>query len=203
MGNFPIHHLRSAWCWTSRSLSPCHCSVTEIGWWCAGNLPTFCVATFYRSHCTIKVLHLMSFCQLSYHFHIARSQFWARLSSYAAPFIQKFQSDLSALIKFQSRLVKYLLRLFKSIRNGCSHPDRRSVGSGPVPAWRGARGCSRYGTRLPWRMLSLPGCALQGHSQLLLLHVIGLNRFFFPEMWAHLNFQHSQCLLEDSFIDEI
>lgn len=60
---------------------------------------------------------------------MAQSKFWARLSSYAAPFIQKFQSDLSTLIKFQSYLVKYLFRLLESIRNGCSAPDRRSVWS--------------------------------------------------------------------------
>lgn len=62
----------------------------------------------------------------------------------AAPLIQKFQSDLSMLIKSQRCPVEYLFRLPKSIGNGCRDPSWRSVeqslavGSDGCPAWWGA-----------------------------------------------------------------
>lgn len=72
----------------------------------------------------IKALHLMSLVSSVIVCTSRKASFGLDL---AAPFIQKFQSDLSMLIKSQSCPVKYLFRLPKSIGNGCRDPSWRSV----------------------------------------------------------------------------
>lgn len=80
--------------------------------------------------------------------------------------------------------MKYLFRFLKSIRGGCSDPNR-SCGH---PAR-----CDRGGNASP-EGAQQPRCA---HSQVLLLDLIGLDVFLFAEFWTYLNFQHSQCLLAE------
>lgn len=90
---------------------------------------------------TIKALHLMSFVSSVIVCTSCKASFGMDL---AALFIQKFQSDLSMLIKSRSCPVKYLFRFPKSIGNGCRDPSCRSVeqslavGSDGCPAWGGA-----------------------------------------------------------------
>lgn len=123
-GEFPNSPPRRSGCWTSRSLSPGHCSVTEMGWWCAGNSPTFGVTTFLQIISHDKGAAFNELCQLSYLCTSCKRSFGLDL---AAPFIQKFQSDLSILFRCHRCLVKYLFRVPKSIRNGCGDPSWRSM----------------------------------------------------------------------------
>lgn len=96
---------------------------------------------FYGLSPTIKALHLMSLVSSVVVCTSCKASFGMDL---AAPFIQKFQSDLSMLIKSQSCPVKYLFRLPKSIGNGCRDPSWRfveqslAVGNDGCPAWWGA-----------------------------------------------------------------
>jgi len=70
----------------------------------------------------IKVLHLTSFVNSVIIFTSHKASFGLDLTV-MQPLSSKNFSDLFTLIKFQSCLVKYLFRLLKSIRNGCSDPD--------------------------------------------------------------------------------
>lgn len=96
VGNFLMHHPSRAGCWTSRSSSPGHCSVPEMGWWwCAANLPAFGVAIFIQIIPCDRGAAFKEFCQLSYGLHIGQNEFWAGLSSSFYPKISQWCVHIS------------------------------------------------------------------------------------------------------------
>lgn len=192
MGNFPIDHPRSTWCWASRSLSPCHCSVTEIGWWCAGNLPTFCVATFYRLYRMIKALHLMSFVNSAIIFTSHKAHFGLDLAVMQPLSSKNFKVICPHESSFKAALWNTCLGSLRAWGLAVAIPTKGLSEAVPVPtaALPGGecRGCCRCGAMLPRRPPSHLWYVPQGHSQVPLLDVTGRDGFFFAEFWTHLNF---------------